>query len=271
MDGKNLIQRMAKGQRIYGTLITSTMPAWLPKVPDIGLDFVFIDTEHIPLDRNMLSFLCHNYNALRIAPLVRIPSPDPFEACKALDAGASGILAPYIESAAQVRQMVGAVKYRPLKGKRLDELLNGKLNLSAGETEFFKKYNEGRFLLANIESVEAINNLDEILSIPELDGIIIGPHDLSISLGIPEQYGHKLFDETVCSIIRKALEYKKPVGNHFSFGIEHELRWAKEGMNIILHSIDYAAFISTMRDELNLFRKTVVEPLFTPGGGGEAV
>ena len=262
MNGEQLVACMEKGERIYGTMMSSTVPTWFSAISTVGLDFVFIDTEHMPLDRGMLSFLCHNYNALGIAPLVRIPSPDPFEACKALDAGACGILAPYIETPEQVRQLIGAVKYRPLKGNRLQRVLSGDAVLSKKESDYFKSHNSGRFLLVNIESSEAINNLDSILEIPELSGVVIGPHDLSINLGVPEEYTCKIFTEAVSLIIRKALEYKKSVGNHFSFGIEQEIGWAKEGMNIILHSIDYIAFMNTMRDELNFIRKSLGEPLF---------
>ena len=262
MNGEQLVAYMEAGKRIYGTLITSAMPSWFPKIPTIGLDFVFIDTEHVPIDRNMLSFICNNFSAMGIAPLVRIPSPDPFEACKALDAGAYGILAPYIETAEQVRQLVGAVKYRPLKGKRLQDVLSGDVILSQKEKDYFKSYNSGRFLLVNIESREAINNLDRILEVPELSGVVIGPHDLSINLGIPEEYTNKIFTDAVSLIIQKALEHKKAVGNHFSFGIEQELAWAKEGMNIILHSIDSVIFINNMRRELNRFGEVLGDPIF---------
>ena len=64
MDGKNLVSALAKRRRVYGTLVSSIMPVWLQKIPSVGLDFVFIDTEHMPVDRNMLSLLCGTYNAM---------------------------------------------------------------------------------------------------------------------------------------------------------------------------------------------------------------
>ena len=266
MNSKRLLEKIAKNERIYGTLITSTAPSWLARVKTIGLDFVFIDTEHTPMDRVMLSFFCNAYKALEIAPLTRIPTPSPFDACMALDAGTNGILAPYIETAEQVRQLVGAVKYRPLKGRRLQDVLSGKVKLSSREEDFFKRFNEGNFLFVNIESVEAINNLDEILRVEGLDGIIIGPHDLSINLGVPEQYESREFKDAVMSVIGKAREHGVMVGNHFSFGIEPELEWAKNGMNIILHSADQTAFINTMREELNRFRALLGDPIYDSSG-----
>src|SRR5439155_9637741 len=94
---------------------------WPALAKQTGIDFVFVDTEHVPLDRQTLSYLCQTYQALGLPPVVRIPCNDPFEACKALDASAGGIIGPYLETADQVRDLVGAVKGRPLEGSRFTE------------------------------------------------------------------------------------------------------------------------------------------------------
>lgn len=266
MTGVQLLEKLEKRERVYGTLITSTSPAWIRRFKSIGLDFVFIDTEHTPMDRSMLSLYCNMYKAMQIAPLTRIPTPSPFDACIALDAGSSGILGPYIEEAEQVRQLVGAVKYRPLKGKRLQDVLHGRVVLSQQEKDFFRKYNEGNFLFVNIESVTAMENLDEILEVEGLDGIVIGPQDLSINLGVPEMYDTKEFLDAVDFIIDKAKKHNKSVGNHFSAGIEPELKWAQNGMNIILHTQDQVIFANTIRAELNQFRALLGDPIIDNNG-----
>lgn len=107
------------GRRVYGTLIVSPSPRWPDTVAELGLDFVFIDTEHIALDRAQLSWMCQAYRTLSLPPIVRIPSPDPYEACMALDGGAAGVIAPYVETVAQAQALRGAVKLRPIKGERL--------------------------------------------------------------------------------------------------------------------------------------------------------
>lgn len=78
MDGKSLRNKLRNGDKVYGTLIVSTSPKWLDVIDKIGLDFVFIDTEHIPIDRDRLSWMCHGYEGKGIVPIVRIPSPDPY-------------------------------------------------------------------------------------------------------------------------------------------------------------------------------------------------
>lgn len=267
MDAVSLLRKIHAGDRVYGTLVTSISPSWLDKVRSTGIDFVFIDTEHIPMDRITLCYLCQAYNALELAPLTRIPSPDPFEATMALDAGSKGILAPYIETVEQVRALVGAVKYRPLKGERLRGVLDGSVQLSDGERAYFEQYNRGHFLFINIESAEALARLDALLDVPGLDGVIIGPHDLSINLGVPEQYDAPVFRDAVARVIERTLAHGKAVGNHYSFGIDPELEWVRMGMNVVLHSIDVVTFTNTMRAELNQIRLAVGEAPFVPDAG----
>ncbi len=112
----------------------------------------------------------------------------------------------------------------------------------------------------NIESTAAIEALDDILAVKGLDGILIGPHDLSCSLGIPEQYNHPKFDQTVKDIIRKANAKGMSVGVHFFWNdIDYELSWIKEGANIVIHRDDISAFIETMRSDLEEIKAALGE------------
>ncbi|MBM3854037.1 MAG: aldolase, partial [Verrucomicrobia bacterium] len=125
MSPADFRQSLRAGERLFGTLIVSPSPRWPDVVRGCGLDFVFIDTEHIALDRAELSWMCQTYAALGLPPLVRIPAPDPYAATMVLDGGAAGVIAPYVESAEQVHALRGAVKCRPLKGEKLRHVLAG--------------------------------------------------------------------------------------------------------------------------------------------------
>ncbi|MEM7561113.1 MAG: aldolase/citrate lyase family protein, partial [Planctomycetota bacterium] len=183
-------------------------------VATCDLDFVFIDTEHIAIDRAQLSWMCQTYAALNVPQLVRIPSPDPDNAPMVLDGGAAGVIAPYVESVEQVQTLRGAVKLRPIKGKKQQAILAGE---TAGtELEHYLRERASKSLLiVNIESTPAIEALDEILQVPDLDGVLIGPHDLSCSLGVPEQYEHPDFLAACETIFRKARAAGVGAGIHF--------------------------------------------------------
>ena len=182
MNGKDLKAALRSGRKVYGSMIVSTSPKWLDVIGQLNLDFVFIDTEHIAIDRDKLSWMCHAYNGKGLASIVRIPSPDPYQACMVLDGGAKGIIAPYVESAEQVQQLRGAVKTRPLKGKKLEDYLSGDYELEPVLAAYIEKHNENNVLIVNIESRPAIEQLDAILAVPGLDAVLIGPHDLTAVL-----------------------------------------------------------------------------------------
>ena len=250
MDGTTLAQAMHAGDRVYGTMIMSPSPSWPGHVAQLGLDFVFIDTEHVALGRTELSWMCRTYRALGLAPIVRIPSPDPYQASMVLDGGACGVLAPYIETVDQVKALRGATKLRPLKGQKLADVLDGRLELEPDETKYLADLNRSNLLLLNIESQAAIDSLEDLVTVPGVDGVIIGPHDLSISLGIPEQYDHPRFDAAVRQIIEIARRNGVGAGNHFSYGIEPEIAWAQAGMNIVLHNTDLGGFVRAIGGDI---------------------
>jgi len=250
----DLREKLFSGKKVYGTCITSNAPRWPQLVASAQLDFVFLDTEHIALDRAELSRMCRTYQAMGLTPIVRIQSPDPYRASQVIDDGAIGVIAPYLESIDQIRDLVGATKYRPLKGEKLEAILDGNTKPKAELKTYLDEYNKGNLCIANIESIPAVDKLDELLSIEGLDGVFIGPHDLSINMGIPEQYDHPDFIKTVKIIIAKARKYTLGVGIHFSLDPQRQIFWVKEGVNIIIHSSDMALFSQRLRVDMDLIK-----------------
>lgn len=257
MNGRDVIQALHAGRRVFSSALVAMSPLWPNLAKGIGIDFVFVDTEHVPLDRQTLSWICQTYSALGIPPVVRIPCNDPFEACKVLDAGAGGVIGPYVETAEQVRGLVGAVKYRPLKGARLEAALRDPQTLEPELRDYLEQRNGDKILIVNIESTPAIENLHEICAVPGLDAVLIGPHDLSCSLGIPEQYSHPRFDQAVRQILQVAREHGVGAGVHFWGGLEQEITWANAGGNLVMHASDIAAFTKTLKSEIEQLRRAL--------------
>ncbi len=271
MRGKELSAALRSGKRVYGTCAVSPSPAWPHMMAGTGMDYVFIDTEHISLARETLSWMCRTFDALNIAPIVRIPEPDPYRACMVLDGGAHGIIAPYVESIEQVMAMRGAVKLRPLKGKRLDAVLKGDEVPNEETGAYLAERNADRVMIVNIESTPALAALDRILAVPGLDAVLVGPHDLSISLGIPEQYSHPTFQEAITTIITKARKASVGVGIHYSEAIDQEIAWAKQGANFIVHSSDFAIVAQTLKADFARFRREMGDAAAGEAGGPEAI
>jgi 4-hydroxy-2-oxoheptanedioate aldolase len=254
MTPATLRHHLIAGDMVFGTLIVSPSPHWPKTLRDCGLDFVFIDTEHIAIDRAELSWMCQTYAALGLPPLVRIPSPNPYTATMVLDGGAAGVVAPYVETVAQVQALRGAVKLRPIKGQRLEQMLDD-ATVEPELKSYMEDGAQNHLLIVNIESIPAIEALDEILAIPDLDAVLIGPHDLSCSLGVPEQWEHPKFISACETILGKARVAGVGAGIHFWGSLEQQVRFLKLGANLLIHSADILLFQKHLRIELDAIKK----------------
>ncbi len=254
MNGTELRAALHSGKRIYSTMLVSRSPKYPETLAGLGLDMVFIDTEHNAIDRTTLGWMCVAYAAKNIAPVVRIPTHDIYDASMALDAGAAGVIVPYTEDVETVRRMVGAVKYKPLKGERLEKFLAGCEPLEPELEEYLDRANAGHSLIVNIESLPAIDRLEELLAVPGLDGILIGPHDLSCSLGIPEAYDDPRYYNAVKEILSAARRSGLGAGIHVHYarnGLQQEIDWCREtGANLVVHHSDILAFALGLQRDL---------------------
>lgn len=266
MTPPQLRAALRSGERVYGTLIVSDSPRWPAQVAQIGLDFVFIDTEHIAIDRKELSWMCQTYAALGLPPIVRIPSPDPYAATMVLDGGAAGIVAPYVETVEQVRALHGAVKLRPIKGAKLDAMLAGRARFEPALTEYQKAHSAENILVINVESRPAIDNLDALLAVDGVDAVLIGPHDLSSSLGAPEKYDAPEFEAAVRTIAHRARARGVGAGIHCWMGVQREIAWGQAGFNCFIHSADIIA----MKEKLTAEVRELRAALGDLGAGGKS-
>ncbi len=257
MNASDFSKAIKNRDAVYGTCITMPSPHMVKFVDTLGTDFLFIDMEHIPQDREKASWMCHAFEGKGQVSVVRIPSPDEYEASKILDGGACAILVPYIETVEQVRRIGSTIKYRPLKGKKLLKLASGETELPLSEKQYIENFNKDKLFFINIESVEGIKNLDAMLKLGFVDAVIIGPHDLSVSLGVAEDYENEIFEKAVLEIISICVKNNVSVGNHFSTDIKRQVVWSKAGMNIMLNSSDMGAFVGGIKEDMSYLRNQI--------------
>jgi len=248
MNGEMIRQKLVSGERIYGTHVASLgNPIAARITSEVEMDFVFICTEHMPVDRTEVSLMCQLYSSWGISPMVRIPYPSAHWACMAMDGGADGIVAPYVETVEQVKELVGAVKYRPIKGKFLQDILSGERKPNEKLQKFFGAFNRDKYLIIGVESVEAMDHLESLLSVEGVDGVFLGPHDITCSMEIPEEYDNPLFHEAVLKVVRTCRKMNKGVGLHSDAMSPFYQQLLKEGLNYVLD----AAEVTKMRGTLN--------------------
>ena len=255
MNGAELKSTLKAGGRVFGTMISvSRNPRWIPVLNGVGLDYVVIDTEHNPRSRGELGDFLTMFNTIGIAPIVRIPIPDSHYVTMAVDAGAQGVLAPYCETVEQVREVVGAAKWRPLKGEAVRRLMETGEHVSEETRAYLEERNKNNIAIIGVESVAAVNNLENMLQVPGIDGIFVGPNDMSISLGVPDQYDRAEYRDTVKQVIDTSEAHGIPVLVHQQTP-ELSAYWIGQGARFILHGTDRRAMAEGFHADFSRLRE----------------
>ena len=232
MQGRDVRQSLRSGRRVYGThVVEAAHPEQVQWLADAQLDFAFICTEHMPVDRREVNWMCHMFAGHGVSPIVRIPYPSARWAAMMLDGGAQGIVAPYVETVAEVDDVIGAVRYRPVKGKFLDDIIHGVRKLTPKMDAYLNEFNRDAYLILGIESVHAIGR-------EEVDAVFLGPHDISCSMEIPEEYDNPLFLDTIRGVVKECRRLGKGVGLHTNYSEELNRLMMDEGVNFVLHGSD---------------------------------
>ena len=254
MNGAELKSTLKAGGRVFGTMISvSRNPRWIPVLGGVGLDYVVIDTEHNPRSRGELGDFLTMFNTIDVAPIVRIPIPDSHYVTMAVDAGAQGVLAPYCETVEEVREVVGAAKWRPLKGEAARRLMETGEQVSEDTRAYLEERNKNNIAIIGIESLAAVKNLESMLQVPGIDGIFVGPNDMSISLGIPDQYDRPEYRDTVKQVIDTSEAHGIPVLVHQQTP-ELSTYWIQQGARFILHGTDRRAMAEGFRADFSRLR-----------------
>jgi 4-hydroxy-2-oxoheptanedioate aldolase len=165
-----------------------------------GFDSLVVDMQHGMIEYSMMVHMLTAFSTTNVTPLVRVPWNDPAHIQKALDAGAYGIVCPMINNRAEAEKFVGSCRYAPL-GYRSSGPIRAALY---GGADYHMKANDIVLAFGMIETQEALDNLDEIMSVKGLDAIYVGPSDLSISLG--HNPGGDKPDEWMMAALKKILD-----------------------------------------------------------------
>ena len=243
----DFLNKVRNCENVFGTMVSNSHTAEVMGVKQIGVDFVFIDNEHIALDRSQTSNMVNLYSTMGIMPIVRIANIDESLVSITSDMGNTSVLVPYVEEVDDVIRLGATFKYRPIKGEKLKKIITGEYKLNELERHYIANLNENRGFFINIESQKGIDNLPKMLETGYVDGVLIGPNDLSINLGIPAMYDEPLFESKVLEILSICKNYKVSCGAHFFWSLDAVIKYKQEGMNLLLFGGDINLFLDTLR------------------------
>jgi 2-dehydro-3-deoxyglucarate aldolase len=247
MNRLTAIQAIRAKLRTGGHSIGSWMQIPHPSVAEImgqaGYDWVAVDMEHGAVAVHQLPDLFRALELGNTLPLARIAHGQPKDCKQALDAGAGGIIVPMIESAEQLIAVRGACRWPPAGTRGVGF---SRANLFGKHFEKYREEAQAPLLVAMIEHHQAVARLEAILEVDGLDAILIGPYDLSASMGLTAQFDHPDFCATMEKIRALAAAKSIPAGVHVVAPSPEQLRQRlDEGYRFLAYSID-AAMLSSV-------------------------
>jgi 2-dehydro-3-deoxyglucarate aldolase/4-hydroxy-2-oxoheptanedioate aldolase len=224
---------LKRGETVIGTMVQEMRsPAIAMILAHAGFDFMFIDMEHGAYNLETVADIIKVARLSDIVPLVRVPDCLYHLAACVLDAGAMGVMAPRVESQETVVEAIAALRYPPL-GKRGCSMGKGNSDYRGGTLwEFTGHANENILAIMQIERKAAIDHIDDLLSAPGVDVALIGPADLTLSLGAAGPQD-PLVQEAIQKVMASAHRHGVATGIHLRDVNELRL-WQERGMRMLV-------------------------------------
>ena len=213
MLAEKIKQKLQNKKPSIGTWMSMAHPSIAEILAMAGYDWVVVETEHTAIDVSEVLRMVIAIEQRGSIPLVRLASVDPVQAKAVLDSGAAGVIVPMVNTKAEAALAVAMTKYPPM-GTRGVGLARAQ-GYGVDFDVYVKNANRDTLVIVQIEHIDAVNNIDEILSVPGIDGTFIGPYDLSMSLGIPGQLTHPMVVEAKEKVLKAVLKKGLAAGIHF--------------------------------------------------------
>ena len=252
----SLKTRLARHELTIGSWITLGHPSIAEIMAKAGFDWLVLDTEHSVLELSEVQAIIQILDGQQCPAIVRLTSNHLDQIKRVMDAGASGIMVPMIKSAEDARAAVNAVYYPP-EGTRGVGLARAQ-GYGASFQAYRQWLRDNAVIIAMIEHIQAIENIDAILSTPGIDAYIIGPYDLSGSMGRPGELEHPDVQAAIRQILQAGIRHHKAGGVHV---IEPDPAMLQQrigqGFTFLGYSLDIRMLDSLCRNHLNIIRTPV--------------
>jgi 2-keto-3-deoxy-L-rhamnonate aldolase RhmA len=198
-------------EQLAGTFLNLASANSVQIAAQAGFDWLLLDLEHGGGHFSDLRSLLNATNGTAAAPIVRLPSVDADLAKFALDSGAAGIMFPFVNSAAEAKRAVDICNYPP-QGHRGTASVIRATDYGTRWRDYFAEANQNTLVVVQMETEEAINNIDSIAAVDGVDVLFVGPLDLSVSLGVPGQFTHDAVVAAMQAVIDACLRHARVPG-----------------------------------------------------------
>lgn len=249
----NRVKRILAGNgSAYGMFAVLGEPALVEMIGYAGLDFVVIDTEHSGNTMEQVGNMVRAAEVAGTTPIVRVTANSPDLILRALDSGAGGVLVPQVNTAKEAVAAVLAARYAPEGERGIAGVVRAARYGFIPMPDYIAGANRENLVITQVEHVEAVKNLDAILAVEGIDGVFIGPTDLSQSMGITGQFNDPELRRTIHSVIEKTRRTDKWAGI-FCLNAEDAAYWKAAGaqfLTIATEGMIFAAALRSMKAQL---------------------
>lgn len=237
--------RLRAGDVLIGTLVSLPSPEICELLKHVGFDWLFIDAEHGAFNpqqaQNMLQA------AAPTPCVIRVPVGETVWLKKALDIGAAGVIVPQVHNATQAKEIIQHCKYSPVGDRGIGIGRAQKYGIDF--EKYLKKANDETAVILQAESVESVDNIDDIVKLKGLDAILIGSYDLSASLGKPGEIDHPLVQKAINKIIKSCKKANVSMG-FFGVSAEAVLPYKEKGFTLLTVGVDTTFLIKSASQTL---------------------
>jgi len=250
----SLKQKLKNNQLTIGSWITIGNSSVVEIMATAGFEWLCIDMEHTSIDLGTAKMLITTIHANNMKALVRVSKNEEVAIKKVMDMGADGVIVPMVKSKEDAQMAIDFVKYPPA-GKRGVGLYRAQ-NYGIGFDEYKKWVDEESVIIAQIEHIEAVENIEEILQVDGIDGTIVGPYDLSGSMGFPGDYHREDVKEAIKKVELACKKYDKPYGFHVIESNPQKLQERiDEGCTFLAYSLDFFFLGDSVRSGMKIINE----------------
>lgn len=251
MRKSKTLARIRNNETVRMCALGHYIPAYIRLAAHFGFDCIWLDLEHRSINRRDVESLLVHSHLHDIDIMVRAPTLEKTGLYRYLEDGAAGLMIPHVNTAEKARMLVDSVKFPPVGDRGIDGAgLDADYNL--GVDEYLADVNNETFLIVQIETPEAVDNIDEILSVPGLDGVFVGPGDLGLRLGLQE--GGPTLEECFERVASACRKHGKAWGTPVATGDILRQRQAQGG-KLLNHGGDFGAVMRMLEKCSAEFRK----------------
>ena len=250
-------QALKSGRSVIGTMIVQLRaPAFIQLFAAYGLEFFIIDMEHGSYSLETAADLIQVARLAGITPLVRLNEPHYHVISRLLDAGAQGIMTPRVETVEKVHKLLTASHYPP-QGERGFSRLAAHINYAEVDVAAYVEYaNQNLVNLIQIETARGVEEIESLITVPGVDGVIVGMEDLALSLGLGGDTRHALAVKMLDRIVTACEKHHVPWGLHLA-DVERLEQWIQRGMQLVTFSSDVWMFQQVLGSGVPLLRSAI--------------